>query len=95
MDYFNVMTYDCAGPWTDSAQLNSMIFPDPANPAPYNCEPGGNVQEAIDIYIHAQQIPKSKLNMGTPFYSYYYHDVNALRGFCPNDDCSDSVDYSN
>ena len=33
--------------------------------------------------------------MGTPFYGYYYHDVNALWGFCANEDCSDSVDYLN
>ena len=95
VDYFNVMTYDCAGPWTDSAQLNSAIFPDPNNPAPYNCEPGGSVKEAIDIYVHDLQIPKARLNIGTPFYGYYYHDVNALWGFCPNEDCSDSVDYLN
>ncbi len=95
VDYFNVMTYDCAGPWTDSAQLNSEIFPDPSNPATYNCEPGGSVTEAIDIYVHDLQIQKSQLNMGTPFYGYYYHDVNALWGFCPNYDCSDSVDYDN
>ena len=95
VDYFNVMTYDCAGPWTDSAQLNSAIFPDPNNPEPYNCEPGGSVKEAIDIYVHDLQIPKAKLNIGTPFYGYFYHDVNALWGFCPNEDCSNSVDYLN
>jgi len=95
VDYFNVMTYDCAGPWTDSAQLNSSIFPDPNNPANYNCEPGESVKEAIDIFEHDLQIPKSKLNIGTPFYGYYYHEVNALWGFCPNSDCSNSVDYLN
>ncbi|MGH9453625.1 MAG: glycosyl hydrolase family 18 protein, partial [Terriglobia bacterium] len=35
VDFFNVMMYDCAGPWTDDAQLNSAIFPDPNNPQPY------------------------------------------------------------
>ena len=95
VDYFNVMTYDCAGPWTDSAQLNSAIFPDPNNPEPWNCEPGGSVKEAIDIYVHDLQIPKAKLNIGTPFYGYVYHQANALWGYCPNQDCSDSVDYEN
>ena len=90
VDYFNVMTYDCAGPWTDSAQLNSAIFPDPNNPEPWDCEPGGSVKEAIDIYVQQLQIPKAKLNIGTPFYGYIYHQANALWGYCPNEDCSNS-----
>jgi chitinase len=40
LHYFNIMMYDCAGPWTDDAHLNSAIFPDPHNPEPYECEPG-------------------------------------------------------
>ena len=95
VDYFNVMTYDCAGPWTDSGQLNSPIFLDPYNPEQYNCDPGGSIKDATDLFVKDLAIPKSKLNMGTPFYGYYYHDVNALWGFCANEDCSDSVDYLN
>jgi chitinase len=94
VDYFNIMTYDCAGPWTDSAQLNSAIFPDPNNPEPWDCEPGGSVKEAIDIF-EGLNIPRAKLNVGTPFYGYVYHQVNALWGYCPNQDCSNSVDYEN
>jgi len=94
MDYFNVMTYDCAGPWTDSAQLNSAIFPDPNNPEPWDCEPGGSVKEAIDIFEQLG-VPASQLNIGTPFYGYVYHQANALWGYCPNQDCSNSVDYEN
>jgi chitinase len=87
VDYYNIMTYDCAGPWTDSAQLNSAIFPDPYNLEPYDCEPGGSVKEAIDIY-EALPVPAAKLNIGTPFYGYFYHKANALWGSCPNQDCS-------
>ena len=94
VDYYNIMTYDCAGPWTDSAQLNSAIFPDPNNPEPYDCEPGGSVKEAIDIYVQLQ-VPPAQLNIGTPFYGYVYHKVNALWGSCPNEDCSNSVDSQN
>jgi len=95
VDYFNVMTYDCAGPWTDSGQLNSPIFLDPNNPEQYNCDPGGSIKDAIDLFVKELGISKAKLNMGTPFYGYFYHDVNALWGFCANEDCSDSVDYLN
>ena len=31
IDWFNIMTYDCAGPWTAHAQLNSPIFWDSRN----------------------------------------------------------------
>jgi len=95
VDYFNVMTYDCAGPWTDSAQLNSPIFLDPNNPEQYNCDVGGSIKDATDLFVKNLAIPKAKLNMGTPFYGYFYHDVNALWGFCPDQDCSNSVDYLN
>jgi chitinase len=94
VDWFNIMTYDCAGPWTDSAQLNSAIFPDPNDPESYNCEPGGSVKEAIDIYEGLQMSP-AILNIGTPFYGYVYHQPNALWGYCKNQDCTNSVDYEN
>jgi len=81
VDYFNIMTYDCAGPWTDDGQLNSPIFPDPTNPEPYECEPGGSVKEAIDIFEQSM-VPPSKLNIGTPFYGYFYKNVSTLFGPC-------------
>lgn len=87
VDYFNIMMYDCAGPWTDDGQLNSAIFPDPKNPEPYLCEPGGSVKEAADIFLNQLHIPAAKLNMGTPFYGYFYTNVSALWGVCnPCDD---------
>ncbi len=82
VDYFNVMMYDCAGPWTDDGQLNSAIFPDPANPEPYECEPGGSVQEAADIFLQQLNVPAAKINMGTPFYGYFYKNVSSLFGPC-------------
>jgi len=98
VDYFNIMTYDCAGPWTDSAQLNSAIFWDNNDPEAYNCEPGGSVKDAIDIY-EGLGIAPAQLNIGTPFYGYVYHKANALWGYCPDtnaaQDCGGSVDYEN
>ncbi len=88
VDYFNIMTYDCAGPWTDDGQLNSAIFPDPSNPEPYECEPGGSVKEAIDIALQSK-VPLAKMNMGTPFYGYFYQNVSTLFGPCK--DCGNTV----
>lgn len=82
IDYVNIMMYDCAGPWTAHGQLNSPIFWDPRDPAPYECQPGGSASEAASIYL--QQLPPSQINMGTPFYGYVYTNINQLFGLCPN-----------
>jgi chitinase len=95
IDWFNIMTYDCAGPWTADGQLNSPIFWDPADPAPYECEPGGSDQQSGALYLAV--VPASQLNQGTPFYGYEYTNVNALFGLCPNSattpdgECDDTV----
>jgi chitinase len=81
-DYFNIMMYDCAGPWTAHGQLNSPIFWDPHDPAPYECQPGGSAQEAANIFL--KHVPGKQLNMGTPFYGYHYTNINQLFGLCPN-----------
>jgi chitinase len=90
LDFLNIMTYDCAGPWTDDAQLNSPIFWDWHDPQPYECQPGGSVQEAITAFLKVA--PAAQINIGTPFYGYYYLTVNQLWGNCPN--CDNSTVYS-
>jgi GH18 family chitinase len=50
IDWFNIMTYDCAGPWTAHAQLNSPIFWDNNDPAPEECQPGGSDQESANTF---------------------------------------------
>jgi len=82
LDYVNIMMYDCAGPWTAHGQLNSPIFWDWHDPAPYECQPGGSVDGAANIFLRG--MPAKQLNMGTPFYGYHYHNINELFGLCPN-----------
>jgi len=95
INYVNIMMYDCAGQWTAHGQLNSPIFWDPRDPAPYECQPGGSASEAASIYL--QQLPPSQINMGTPFYGYVYTNINQLFGLCPNSawtpdgDCDNTV----
>lgn len=99
VDFFNLMVYDCAGPWTSIGQLNSPIFWDPKNPKPEECQPAASVEQAADIY--SKRVPAEQLNMGTPFYGYYYNNVSQLFGLCPNadktpdGDCDDTVSYVN
>jgi len=82
LDYVNIMMYDCAGPWTAYGQLNSPIFWDNHDPAPWECQPGGSVFNAANLYLRL--VPAKKLNMGTPFYGYIYHNINREFGLCPN-----------
>jgi chitinase len=82
LDYVNIMMYDCAGPWTAHGQLNSPIFWDYHDPAPYECQPGGSADGAATIFLEGMS--GAKLNMGMPFYGYHYHNINQLFGLCPN-----------
>jgi len=99
LDYVNIMMYDCAGPWTAHGQLNSPIFWDGHDPAPYECQPGGSAHDAANIFL--KHISGKQLNMGTPFYGYHYHNINQLFGLCPNSawtqdgECDNSVTSGN
>jgi chitinase len=82
LDYVNIMMYDCAGPWTADGQLNSPIFWNYHDPNPWECEPGGSVEQTANIFL--LQVPPEQLNMGTPFYGYYYININHEFATCPN-----------
>jgi chitinase len=82
IDYWNIMMYDCAGSWTADGQLNSPIYWNINDPGPYQCQPGGSADQTATIYMNDLHIPAAKLNMGTPFYGYYYTDVSAEFGAC-------------
>lgn len=82
VDWFNILMFDCAGPWTAYGQLNSPIFWNYHDPAPSECQPGGSAQGAADIML--AQVPPQQINMGMPFYGYYYTNINAEFGRCPN-----------
>lgn len=82
LDYFNIMMYDCAGPWTQYGQLNSAIFWDWKDPAPWECQPGGSVHDTANLFLLV--VPAKQLNMGTPFYGYRYNNINKEFGLCPN-----------
>jgi chitinase len=89
VDYFNILMYDCAGPWTDDGQLNSPLFPDPNNPEPYECSPGGSVEAAVNLLLNEEHVPAQQLTMGTPFYGYVYENVSELFGPCVH--CGNTV----
>jgi chitinase len=82
LDYFNIMMFDCAGPWTAHGQLNSAIFWDWSDPAPDECQPGGSAYGTAQVFLAT--VPPQQINMGMPFYGYYYTNINQLFEQCPN-----------
>lgn len=96
INWFNVMTYDCAGPWTGHGQLNEPILKVPSDTSPQECTPGQSDQESVQIMLKAGA-KRKQLNQGTPFYGYWYKTVSALYGSCPeaatseDGSCGDAV----
>ena len=93
INWFNVMTYDCAGPWTSHGQLNEPILKVPSDPYGDECTPGQSDQESVQIML-AAGAKRHQLNQGTPFYGYWYKTVSSLYGACPGataDGCGDDA----
>jgi chitinase len=89
LDFFNVMTYDYYGPWSDRAGINSPLFQDPNDP-----EQAGSIQTSMDLFANIYGVPPDKLNMGTAFYGYEFDSVQQLWDLCT--DCGNttlSVNY--
>ena len=77
LDFINDMTYDMAGPWTSSAQINSPILPDPHDPSP-----DGSVKRSIDLLEGEYGVPAAMIDVGNPFYGYRYTTVDDLYDPC-------------
>jgi chitinase len=99
LDYFNLMVYDCAGPWTSQGHLNAPIFWDGHDPNPWECAPGASDASAITMFL--KTVPAQKLTLGTPFYGYNYTNISNIFEVCPNaattpdGDCDDAVQGMN
>lgn len=89
VDFFNVMTYDFHGPWTDHTGHNSPFLLSYEDP-----EQEGSVMTSMDLYEHEYGVSRSKLNMGTAFYGYQFNTVSELWQFCPKDDCSRTTSWN-
>lgn len=64
LDFINVMTYDMHGAWENQTNHLSPIYTSPNDPAP-----NLNTDYVMKYYRDNFNIPASKLNVGTPFYS--------------------------
>ena len=72
VEFFNAMTYDIHGSWTNHAGHNSPLYPSPPG------DPEGSVSTGIDYLVNTRGIESSKINVGIPFYGKEYNasDIN-------------------
>ena len=75
VSYFNAMTYDFHGSWTDHAGHNAPLYPSPAN------DPDGAVSTGIYYLSNTRGIPRSKINIGLAFYGKQYNALDINQSF--------------
>ena len=66
VDYFNAMTYDIHGSWSEHAGHNSPLYQSPPG------DPDGSCITGINYLANARGIPESQLNLGLPFWGKKY-----------------------
>ena len=72
VEFFNAMTYDMHGTWTDHAGHNSPLYQSPPG------DPDGSVNTGINYLVNTRGIESQKVNVGIPFYGKEYNtsDIN-------------------
>jgi GH18 family chitinase len=79
LDFYNVMTYDFHGAWTNHAGHNSPLYLSPLDPGQE-----GSLDTSAGEYLTTYGVPAEQINLGTAFYGYAF-DVYGLWSFCAND----------
>jgi chitinase len=79
LDFYNVMTYDFHGAWTNHSGHNSPLYLSPLDPGQE-----GSLDTSTGEYLTTYGVPAEQINLGTAFYGYAF-DVYGLWSFCAND----------
>jgi chitinase len=79
LDFYNVMTYDFHGAWTNHAGHNSPLYLSPLDPGQE-----GSLDTSTQEYLSFFGVPAAQINLGTAFYGYAF-DVYGLWAFCAGD----------
>ena len=67
IDFYNVMTYDFHGPWTNHTGHNSPLFSNENDPGH-----DGSIDDSMSLYLNKLAVPPEKINLGTAFYGYEF-----------------------
>ena len=62
IDFFNAMTYEMHGSWSNHAGHNAPLFQSPPG------DPDGSCSTGITYLTNTRGIPESKINLGLPFW---------------------------
>ena len=76
LDFYNVMTYDFHGPWTNHTGHNSPLFSSASDTGH-----DGSLDDTVGMYLNQFGVPPEKINLGTAFYGYEF-PVAGLSGSC-------------
>ncbi len=79
VDFYNVMTYDFHGAWTNHSGHNSPLYLSPIDPGQE-----GSLDTSTRNFLHVFDVPAEQINLGTAFYGYQFN-VYGLWTFCTND----------
>ena len=79
LDFYNVMTYDFHGAWTNHSGHNSPLYLSPLDPGQE-----GSLDTSTTNFLSLFAVPASQINLGTAFYGYTF-DVYDLWAFCADD----------
>ncbi len=79
LDFFNVMTYDFHGAWTNHSGHNSPLYLSPIDPGQE-----GSLDISTKQFLTVFDVPAGQINLGTAFYGYQF-DVYGLWTFCEDD----------
>lgn len=87
VDFYNVMTYDFHGSWSDHSGHNSPLYRgnDP--------QPDGSVADALDYMLNDRHVPAAQMNVGVPFYGYNFVYSEKLYDNCHGDCSTKQFDY--
>ena len=78
IDFFNAMTYGTHGNWSShSGHLAPLYFSPPS-------DPDGSCHASMNYLSNTRGIPKSKLNMGMPFWGVKWESSNINESFTGN-----------
>jgi chitinase len=79
VDFYNVMTYDFHGAWTNHSGHNSPLYLSPLDPGQE-----GSLDTSTEEFLTQFGVPAEQINLGTAFYGYAFNVFN-LWDFCLDD----------
>ena len=75
VDFFNAMTYDIHGGWSDHVGHNSPLYQSPPG------DPDGSCSTGINYLSNTRGIPDNQLNLGLPFWGKKYNSSGINESF--------------